>query len=106
MFPPTPCQASRHVDSVYEKYFQLLTLPYQIGKAIYTKATAGPNSTATKEMTILEGIDGRLKPGTMTLILAPPGHGKSAFLKALTNLLPAGTVKGDIRCTWRGASCV
>eukprot|EP00742_Colponemidia_sp_Colp-10_P003656 GILJ01003891.1.p1 GENE.GILJ01003891.1~~GILJ01003891.1.p1 ORF type:complete len:1450 (-),score=269.52 GILJ01003891.1:263-4612(-) len=33
---------------------------------------------------------GVIKPGTMTLILAPPGHGKSTFLKAL-----AGHLDGD-----------
>lgn len=32
--------------------------------------------------------------GTLTLVLAPPGHGKSAFLKALTQRLPKGALSG------------
>ncbi len=87
---------TRDVESVWEKYFQLLTLPFQIGKGIYQKVTTGGRAGKT-DLTVLEGIDGRIRPGTLTCIIAPPGHGKSALLKALTQLLPKGTVTGEIK---------
>jgi ABC-type multidrug transport system ATPase subunit len=42
----------------------------------------------------LDNISGVLRPGTMTLILAPPGHGKSSFLKAMSSRIPVtgGTI--------------
>jgi ABC-type transport system involved in cytochrome bd biosynthesis fused ATPase/permease subunit len=89
-------QVTRDVESVWEKYFELLTLPFQIGKGIYQKLATGGRAGKT-DLTVLEGIDGRIRPGTLTCIIAPPGHGKSAFLKALTQLLPKGTVTGEIK---------
>jgi len=48
--------------------------------------------------TALQPNTGLVKPGTMTLILAPPGHGKSTLLKALAARLVddkrmSGTIK-------------
>lgn len=37
-----------------------------------------------RKIDILKGLTGRLLPGRMTLILGPPGCGKSVFLKALS----------------------
>jgi len=49
-----------------------------------------------KEKTILSKISGILKPGTMTLVLGPPGSGKSSLLKALAGRLPRHEVTGNI----------
>ena len=38
----------------------------------------------------LSPVSGVIKPGTMTLVLSPPGGGKSTFLRALT-----GRLNGD-----------
>lgn len=67
-------QSSHEVESVAQKYFELATLPFQIGKGIYKRTTEGANA-GTSELKVLQNIDGRIAPGTMTLILAPPGHG-------------------------------
>ncbi|KAF0714506.1 hypothetical protein As57867_003828, partial [Aphanomyces stellatus] len=40
-----------------------------------------------KEKVVLQPMDGIIKPGSMTLILANPGSGKSTFLKALAGKL-------------------
>ena len=51
---------------------------------------------------VLENVSGVLRPGTLTLLIAPPGHGKSAFMKALTGLLPHKALSGKI--TYSGMS--
>jgi ABC-type multidrug transport system ATPase subunit len=43
-----------------------------------------------KDFTVLAPMSGRIRPATMTLLLTPPGHGKTTFLKAL-----AGRLEGD-----------
>jgi energy-coupling factor transporter ATP-binding protein EcfA2 len=42
------------------------------------------------KLTILDGLSGVLRPGRYTLLLGPPGAGKSVLLKAL-----AGKVKAE-----------
>ncbi len=51
---------------------------------------------STRAVSILKECKGALLPGTMTLLVAPPGHGKTSFLKALSGRLPAGSLSG--RC--------
>jgi len=53
---------------------------------------------ASVELRALQPSSGLIKPGTMTLVLAPPGHGKTTLLKALSGRLShdkalTGTVK-------------
>ncbi|KAF0689109.1 Aste57867_19381 [Aphanomyces stellatus] len=50
-----------------------------------------------KEQVVLQPMDGIIKPGSMTLILANPGSGKSTFLKAL-----AGTLDQNAKCAQGG----
>ncbi|CAM6086642.1 unnamed protein product [Calypogeia fissa] len=40
-----------------------------------------------RDLVILEGVTGILKPGRMTLLLGPPGAGKTTFLLALVGML-------------------
>jgi shikimate kinase len=42
---------------------------------------------------ILKGITGRLKPGCLTLLLGPPGSGKSVLLQAIAGRLRLGGAK-------------
>ncbi|KAH9670318.1 ABC transporter G family member 37 [Citrus sinensis] len=49
------------------------------------------------KINILNHVSGILKPGRMTLLLGPPGCGKSTFLKALSgNLDPSLKVTGEV----------
>jgi ABC-type multidrug transport system ATPase subunit len=41
----------------------------------------------TRPMTILDGVSGVLKPGKLTLLLGPPGAGKSVLMQALSGRL-------------------
>lgn len=38
-------------------------------------------------LAVLQGIDGVLKPGQLTLLLGPPGAGKSVLLQSLAGRL-------------------
>jgi len=49
----------------------------------------------TKDFDILKNVNVTVEPGSMTLVLAPPGHGRSALLKMLAGQVAAteGSVK-------------
>lgn len=53
-----------------------------------------------RRVTLLHGLNGVLQPGTLTLLLGPPGAGKSLFLRALAGRLRASRgarVSGSVR---------
>lgn len=49
--------------------------------------SAGVLKSTKHHLTILKGVTGVLKPGRLTLLLGPPGSGKTSLLKALAGLL-------------------
>ncbi|KDO33464.1 hypothetical protein SPRG_02271 [Saprolegnia parasitica CBS 223.65] len=54
------------------------------------------------EKTVLHPMSGIIPPGSMTLLLASPGSGKTTFLKALANKLPTKRTKIDGSVTYSG----
>jgi ABC-type multidrug transport system ATPase subunit len=48
----------------------------------------------TTEVRVLAGCHGHLAPGTLTLLLAPPGHGKSSLLRALAGHIAPSSLSG------------
>jgi len=51
----------------------------------------------------MQPCSGVVRPGELTLVLAPPGHGKSVLLKTLAGRMharEADAIKGDVR--WNG----
>ncbi|XP_071722010.1 pleiotropic drug resistance protein 1-like isoform X2 [Rutidosis leptorrhynchoides] len=51
-------------------------------------------SSQKRHLNILQGISGRIKPSRLTLLLGPPGSGKTTFLLAL-----AGRLDKDLSCS-------
>jgi ABC-type multidrug transport system ATPase subunit/ABC-type multidrug transport system permease subunit len=117
-FPIVPNVEVRYTDLRYSiklaaQEQQRSELP-NVFKTIFLSATFFPRlfysiatgqkkkAAAAADFLILDEVSGVIKPGTMTLILAPPGHGKSSFLKALTQMLPQKELKGSI--TYSGIS--
>ena len=68
----------------------------RLDKAIAAAASGKATSNAAQEVPILRNCKGVLRPGTTTLLLAPPGHGKTSFLKALAGRVPAKALEGSI----------
>eukprot|EP00271_Cylindrocystis_brebissonii_P020897 TRINITY_DN71_c0_g1_i2.p1 TRINITY_DN71_c0_g1~~TRINITY_DN71_c0_g1_i2.p1 ORF type:complete len:1380 (-),score=255.02 TRINITY_DN71_c0_g1_i2:202-4341(-) len=60
----------------------------------------GVHRSNKQTLPILRNLNGVIKPGRLTLLLGPPGSGKSTFLKALAGQLPSTstlTVTGDVK---------
>ena len=51
---------------------------------------------AVKQLHILRSCVGDVAPGTMSLLLAAPGHGKSSLLRAVAGHLPAEVLRGTV----------
>ena len=51
---------------------------------------------AVKQLHILRSCVGDVAPGTMSLLLAAPGHGKSSLLRAVAGHLPAEVLGGTV----------
>lgn len=54
-------------------------------KALFSKVTF--QKLPTRPVTVLTDVSGRILPGRLTLLLGPPGSGKSVFLQLLSGRL-------------------
>jgi ABC-type multidrug transport system ATPase subunit len=59
-------------------------------------ALTGSAGSDTRPFKVLDGVHGVLRPGTMTLLLSPPGHGKTSLLRALSGRLPPSKLDGSL----------
>ena len=50
----------------------------------------------TRTLTVLNRVTGAIRPGTMTLVLAPPGHGKSALLQVMAGSIDDSLIDGQV----------
>ena len=88
-------QAQQQARSELPSFFRTVkNVALALPRRILAAGSARP--PPARDFVILDHVSGVIKPGTLTLLLAPPGHGKSAFLKAITQTLPAGELKGEI----------
>lgn len=71
-----------------------LALPRAVAGLV--KRVAGAADTSTQPFKVLDGVSGVLRPGTVTLLLSPPGHGKTSFLRALAGRLPHEKLAGSL----------
>ena len=104
-------QSRSKPDSVLRAIAGIFTgPPLAIGRAVagaLARRQPGAAPTAAAASTtlkVLDGVSGVIKPGTLTLVIAPPGHGKSAFLKALCRALPTGKRGLQGTVTYSGVS--
>ena len=84
--------ASATIPTVGSTALNVATGPFKALARLAMRSAPAPKSV----FKVLDGVSGVLRPGTMTLMLAPPGHGKSALMKALTGILPAKELKGTV----------
>lgn len=68
------------------------------------RSLAGQSVAKTKAFKVLRNITASFRPGTMTLVLAAPGHGKSAFLKAVAGRLSGTELTGTITYSGKTAA--
>ena len=86
--------ASRTMPTVLETLAgAAAALPTALARAV-TSAPPPP----MREVRVLDGASGVIRPGTMTLLLGHPGAGKSTFLKALCGRL-SGAAAAQLRGT-------
>lgn len=79
----------------------LAMTPYTIPRDI-VRAVSGQASTK-KEFHVLHKVNATFRPGTMTLVLSPPGHGKTSFLKAVAGHIPSSKLTGSVRYSGKTA---
>jgi ABC-type multidrug transport system ATPase subunit len=54
------------------------------------QTVARKHKVGTVPVKVLDGVSGVLRPGRLTLLMGPPGAGKSVFMKALGGRLRPG----------------
>lgn len=88
-------QVDRSMRTVGTAVLGLLATPLTIAQKVQAmatrKATAG-----TTPFAVLDKVSGVLKAGSVTLLLSPPGHGKTSFLRALSGRIPWSKLKGTV----------
>jgi hypothetical protein len=82
----------KSIPTVGSTALGIVTAPFRALAGLAQRRGAPPPPT----LQVLAGCSGVLRPGTLTLLISPPGHGKSSFLKALTNNLPPGKLRGTV----------
>ena len=98
-----PRQVDHEIPTTTGKFRDLLLTPVSVAKEVARIARRQPDDS-TRAVSILKDCKGALLPGTMTLLVAPPGHGKTSFLKALAGRLPTSSLSGRCACVvplWR-----
>jgi|AntAceMinimDraft_5_1070358.scaffolds.fasta_scaffold79519_1 ABC-type molybdenum transport system ATPase subunit/photorepair protein PhrA len=87
-------QVDRTIVTVPEVFAAAATAPLRAAaKLVGLAGTDADVKTELKEFRVLQNITGTFRPGEITLVLAPPGHGKTALLKALAGVLPANSIE-------------
>jgi ABC-type multidrug transport system ATPase subunit len=70
-------------------------LPLRLAAAAHRLATRTPRADV-RPLAVLDRVSGTIPAGSMTLVLAPPGHSKSVLLRALAQRLPKERLTGRL----------
>ena len=92
------------IPTVGSAVLSLLESPFKLATKLVHDSSNDANDSspsASNRFDVLKDISGILKPKTMTLLLGPPGCGRSLLMKLLSHRVRATTtashVEGDIR---------
>jgi ABC-type multidrug transport system ATPase subunit/ABC-type multidrug transport system permease subunit len=90
--PPPPPQLSYDLTYTVDESVRDLGLP-SVPKSLLNRALSLVHKGQVKRTAVLDGVRGRLRPGTSTLLLGSPGSGKTVLLRMLSGRMApdAGT---------------
>ena len=94
---PSANQVDRDIVTVPEVFAGAALAPLKAAARVAGASPADSGKDAIQEFPVLQDVRGVFRPGEITLVLAPPGHGKTALLKALAGVLPDGSIDGTVR---------
>jgi len=79
----------------------LTDVAMKIPNKIMEKVSGKENdATKVEPFRVLKDVDCCFKAGSLTLVLAPPGHGKTSLLKAVGQILPSKALSGGKGITY------
>jgi ABC-type multidrug transport system ATPase subunit len=96
------------IPTVASTFWDLFTRPFRSSVRLFSATSSGSapiHERPAPVRWVLTNVSGVIRPGTLTLVLAPPGHGKSAFLKALSLHLPNQRNMKEFSVVGSGAHC-
>lgn len=86
-------KANRTIQTVPGTFARAAMKPFEAMKSLVARAENAGDKKTTLE--VLRDARGCFRPGTLTLVLAPPGHGKSTLLKSIAGVNPL-PIEGEI----------
>ena len=89
----------RTIVTVPEVFAGAVTGPVRAAARMMSGGGDAGGKNAIQEFKVLQNVTGTFRPGEITLVLAPPGHGKTALLKALAGVLPPNAIEGTVKYT-------
>ena len=78
--------ASREIRTVPKVFADALAAPVRAGARALGMGDGREGAAAATTLEVLRPCRGAFRPGTLTLLLAPPGHGKSTLLKSIAGV--------------------
>jgi energy-coupling factor transporter ATP-binding protein EcfA2 len=87
---PARADTGDNFPTVPKALAQIATLPVKLIRNLAHGRIIAP----PRRVDILKDVSGVLRPGTLTLVTCPPGHGRSSYLRMCAKQLPADNVSG------------
>jgi ABC-type glutathione transport system ATPase component len=86
-------KVDRDIVTVPEVFAGALAAPFKaLAKTVGALPKEEEGKNAIQSFPVLQDVQCAFRPGEITLVLAPPGHGKTALLKAIAGALPKNAI--------------